>query len=134
MPETEPTEELPVDEETDVQMTVADCIAAYGHVYTTTLDNAMVYADSAMLDEQHIFTISQAGALLLATAYVPETDAVKVWFMASDGEILMGYVHADVLAEIPVTDEQADEMANFLWFDYADSEAGTLLVFVVAGE
>jgi len=136
LPEMEPTEELPVDEETeaDVQMTVADCIAAYGHVYTTTLDNAMVYADSAMLDEQHIFTISQAGALLLATAYVPETDAVKVWFMASDGEILMGYVHADVLAETPVTDEQADEMANILWFDYADSEAGTLLVFVVAGE
>ncbi|MBQ8906449.1 MAG: hypothetical protein IJY85_08805, partial [Ruminococcus sp.] len=32
------------------------------------------------------------------------------------------------------TDEQADEMANILWFDYADSEAGTLLVFVVAGE
>ena len=54
--------------------------------------------------------------------------------MASDGEILMGYVHADVLAEIPVTDEQADAMANILWFDYADSEAGTLLVFVVAGE
>lgn len=103
LPETEPTEELPVDEETDVQMTVADCIAAYGHAYTTTLDNAMVYADSAMLDEQHIFTISQAGALLLATAYVPETDAVKVWFMASDGEILMGYVHADSLRHSSTT-------------------------------
>ncbi len=136
LPETEPTEELPVDEdeEADEQMTIADCIAAYGHVYATTLDAALVYADSAMLDEQHSFTISQAGALLLATAHVPETDAVKVWFMASDGEILTGYVHADVLAEIPVTDEQADEMANILWFDYADSEAGTLLVFVVAGE
>lgn len=136
LPETVPTEELPVDEETeaDVQLTVADCIAAYGHVYVTTLDTAMVYTDSAMLDEQHIFTISQAGALLLATAYVPDADTVKVWFMASDGEILTGYVHADMLTEIPVTDEQADEMANILWFDYADSEAGTLLVFVVAGE
>lgn len=134
LPETEPTEGLPADEEADVRMTVADCIAAYGHVYATTLDAALVYADNTMLDEQHIFTISQAGALLLATAYAPDTDAVKVWFMASDGEILTGYVHADVLAEIPVTDEQADEMANILWFDYADSEAGTLLVFVVAGE
>ena len=91
-PEDTPTEEPPVaeaeeeivPEETAVPVLdgVESAIAANGHVYVMTADTTDVYATADRTEL--IFTITQDGAVLLATEYIPRADANSVKNLVSD--------------------------------------------------
>ena len=83
-----------------------------------------------------IFTITQGGAVLLATEYMPRenTSSVKVWFLTADGETITAYVSEAALLDAFLTDEEADALADTQHAAWVSSDAGELLAFVVTGE
>lgn len=143
-PEDAPTEELPVAEaeeeivpdETAVPVpdSIESAIAANGHAYVMTagITDAYATADRTEL----IFTITQNGAVLLATTYEPRENAssVKVWFLTADGETITAYVSEASLSDAFLTDEEANVLADVQHAAWVSSDAGELLAFVVAGE
>ena len=143
-PEDAPTEEPPgieatedmVPDETAVPVpdNIKGVIAANGHVYVMTAGTTDVYA--TVDRTELIFTITQDGAVLLATEYVPHADAssVKVWFLTADGETITAYVSEAALSDALLTDEETNALADVQHAAWISSDAGELLAFVVASE
>ena len=144
VPEDAPTEESPVVEageeivpdETAIPIpdSIESAIATNGHVYVMTAGTIDGYATADRTEL--IFTITQDGAVLLATEYVPRANAssVKIWFLTADGETITAYVSETVLSDALLTDEEADALADAQHAAWISSDAGELLAFVVAGE
>jgi len=143
-PEDTQTEEPPVveaeeeivPEETAVPVpdNIESVIAVNGHVYVMTAGITDAYATADR--NELIFTITQDGAVLLATEYLPRADAssVKVWFLTADGETITAYVSEAALSDTFLTDEEANALASTQNAAWISSDAGELLAFVAAGE
>ncbi len=110
-------------------------IAACGHAYVMTTETAKVYGTAAMEEVDLLYTITQTGAVLLATEYDRQADLhpVRVWFLTDSGETLTGYVAEQSLADKPLTDEEALARVDAST-TVVSTEAGNLSVFVVTGE
>ncbi len=125
--------------EEQAQQSLAEVLATQGHAYVTTADTAKVYGTAAMEEADPVYTITQLGTVLLATAYEPESEhhPVRVWFLVKAGEgmcePLSGYVAEQALAAIPLTDEEARSMADES-SAIASTDAGELLLFAAKGE
>ncbi len=143
-PEDTPTEEplvVEVEEEIVPEETavpaldsVESAIAANGHIYVMTAGTTDAYATADRTEL--LFTITQDGAVLLATAYVTRENAssVKVWFLTADGETISAYVSETALSDAFLTDEEANALADTQHAAWVSSDTGELLAFVVAGE
>ena len=143
-PEDAPTEESQVVEaeeeivpdETVVPVpdNIESVIAVNGHVYVMTAGTTVAYATADRTEL--VFTITQDGAVLLATEYLPRADAssVKVWFLTADGETITAYISEAALSDAFLTDEEANALADTQHAAWVSSDAGELLAFVVAGE
>ncbi len=143
-PEDTPTEEPPVveaeeeivPEETAVSAldSIGSAIAANGHVYVMTAGTTDAYATADRTEL--VFTITQDGAVLLATEYVPRENvsSVKVWFLTAEGETITAYVSEATISDALLTDEEANALADTQHAAWVSSDAGELLAFVVAGE
>lgn len=117
------------------ESSIPDRIAACGHAYVTTTETAKVYGTTAMEEADLLYTITQAGAILLATEYDRQAalHPVRVWFLTDAGETLTGYVAEKSLADKPLTDEEAMTRANENT-SVVSTDVGSISVLTVAGE
>lgn len=114
---------------------IPDRIATYGHAYVTTSEAAKVYGTAAMEEADWLYTITQTGAVLLATEYDCQSGPhpVRVWFLTEAAETLTGYVAKETLADKLLTDEEALARAD-TFTSVVSTDAGSLSVFAAAGE
>ncbi len=129
VPEEAPTV-IPSETPEASESSIMDRIAACGHAYVTTAETTRVYSTAAMEEADLMYTITQTGAVLLATEYDRQADLhpVRVWFLTDSNETLTGYV-----AEQSLADEEALARADAST-SVVSTEAGNLSVFAVTGE
>ena len=120
--------------ETPVPSDIESWVAVNGHAYVTTLSAADVYHAAGRTD--HFFTITNGGAVLLATEVVQREDgnSVKVWFVTDDYESVVGYVAESSLADTLLIDDDANELASAMPAAWTASDVGELITFVVEGD
>lgn len=111
-------------------------IDVIGYAYVMTAAAAKGYSTAEMDDQDHVFTITRPGAVLLATKYVKRenADSVQVWFISEDNETFSAYIAAKLLADTILHDEEVNILAGTLCSARISSEAGKLYAFVVEGE
>lgn len=126
-------EDAPVEPPTPPTVTLESAIAAYGHAYIMTLGATDVHSNPDMTE--NIFTITNGGAVLLATEFVQRDDGnrVKVWFVTDDYEAIVGYVAESALVDTILTDDEANTLASTASAAWTATDAGELVAFVVEG-
>ena len=123
------------DYEAPLVETIESVIADFGYAYVMTTQTAIVYATPEMAEP--VYTITQGGAVLLATEYIAQdgTNCVRICFITEESEILTGYVTENTITDTALWDEEVDAMARIMWAELVMcANIGELYVFVVKGE
>ncbi len=128
-----PADENPSDTPDKSSVSLKSVIEDQGHAYVLTARAVKAYASPNMAQKDHILTITQTGAVLLATEYFQQEHGnyVKVWFVF-EGEAISAYIPEKALTDRILSDEEA----------LADSNSSTVIsvsggdwpIFNVVGE
>ena len=121
----------PEDDRIPLQRAIED----NGHAYVKTNGVTNAYSTADMAQDNHIFTITQADALMLATEYVLSEDkhSIKVCFITEANEVISAYIAATALAET-ILDDEAIAMTNTQRSVFVFFNGYELVAFVVQGE
>jgi hypothetical protein len=127
----EPENEEPSLDSPVLSLSLKETIDLYGYAYVLTKGETKVY-DHPNRTGEPFFLLTEEDAILLATEYRDQsTESVEVWFLGD--ELFTGYVSPHSLKDAVLTDEEVDAYTDLYWWDWADTEAGTLYAFAVAG-
>lgn len=108
-------------------------IEAQGHAYAVTTGPTRVYGTADMSEPNHLYTIRQQGAVLLASQYHAPTDCVKVWLLDTAQHVVTGYVAATALADEVLADEAAAALTEALPFSRVTLGGRELCIFAADG-
>ena len=112
-------------------LSLKETIDLYGYAYVLTKAETKVY-DHPNRAGEPFFLLTEEDAILLATEYRGQgTESVKVWFIGD--ELFTGYISLHSLKDEVLTDEEVDAYTGLYWWNWAETEAGTLYAFAVAG-
>lgn len=109
-----------------------------GHAYFMTDRPMKVYHGADQKDEDHFFTLTEEGTILLATEFAEQWNwiGIRVWFISPSLEVMTGYVDFRALPEdlAVLTEEEAVSQTSerdYAWVNTGEEEQ---IVFVAAGE
>lgn len=109
-----------------------------GHAYFMTDRPMKVYHGADQKEEDHFFTLTEEGMILLGTAFAEQWNSIsiQVWFVSPSLEVMSGYVdYRELQEEVTVlTDEEAVSRTyeqDYAWVNTGEKEQ---IVFVAAGE
>lgn len=109
-----------------------------GHAYFMIDQPMKVYHGADQKDEDHFFTLTEEGTILLATEFAEQWNwiSIRVWFISPSLEVMTGYVDFRTLPEdlAVLTEEEAVSQISerdYAWVNTGEEEQ---IVFVAAGE
>lgn len=110
-----------------------------GHAYFMTDRPMKVYHGADQKEEDHFFTLTEEGTILLGTAFAEQWNSIsiQVWFVSPSLEVMTGYVdYRELPEEVTVlTEEEAVSRIyeqDYAWVNTGEEEEQ--IVFVAAGE